>query len=308
MSSLIPIVAIVGPTGAGKTALAVRLAKRFRGEIIGADSRQVYRHMDIGTGKPTLEEREGVPHHVIDAVDPDEDFSVARFQGMAGNAVSDLHARQKVPFLVGGSGHYVWALLEGLRVPRVPPDECLRRELAAVSAREGGVDLLHRMLSEVDSAGAERIDPRNVRRVIRAIEVSRATGTPFSQVGKREPPPYEPLIIGLTQERAALYRRIDKRIEEMFHGGWVGEVRRLLKMGYGLELPSMSGFGYKEIVRHLGGELELGAAIDRTKTATHRFVRHQYSWFRASDPRISWIDITDDPYPAVERAITKFLV
>ena len=301
------LIAIVGPTGVGKTALGLHLAERFGGEVVGADSRQPYRHMDIGTGKPTPPERARAPHHLIDVVDPDQEFNVALYQKMAGQAIRDIHRRGALPLLVGGTGHYVWALLEGLRLPQVPPNAELRRELSAIAEEEGGIDWLFTQLSELDPVAAQRIDPRNVRRVIRAIEVSRATGVPFSQVGTRKLPPYRTLLLGLTCEREELYRRIDTRVEQMVQRGWVEEVRGLMELGYGLELPALSSLGYREIGRHIQGEIELPEAVARIKVETHRFARSQHAWFRQGDSRIRWIDVTDDPQRRAEQTARDFL-
>ena len=304
---MISLVAVVGPTGAGKTALATELALQFGGEIVGADSRQLCRHMDIGTGKPTAQEQARVPNHLIDVVDPDQEFSVALYQRLAGEAIEGIRGQGKRPFLVGGTGHYVWALLEGLRVPQVPPDHDLRRELYAIAEEEGGIDWLSAQLEDVDPVAARRIDPRNVRRVIRAIEVSRATGRPFSEIGRREPPPYRTLILGLTAPRPELHRRIDERVDRMIERGWVEEVQRLLAMGYSLELPALSSLGYREIAGYLKSETDLPTAVQRIKTETRRYARRQYAWFRLSDPRIRWFDITQDPLPQVEAAVQGFL-
>ncbi len=279
------LVAIVGPTATGKTALGIHLARQFDGEIVGADSRQVYRYMDIGTAKPTPEERAAAPHHLIDVADPDEPFSLARWLELAEAALADIWARGKQPLLVGGSGQYVWALLEGWRVPRVPADPNLRRQLASLPA-EGLLAELRR----VDPPSAASLDPRNVRRLVRALEVYHATGKPLSYWRTKAPPDFETLVIGLRLPRDELYRRIDARVDAMIEAGLADEVRRLLAMGYSRELPSMSGIGYREVCEHLAGEIDLSAATERIKTGTHRLARHQNSWFKASDPRIHWID------------------
>lgn len=303
-----PLIAIVGPTATGKTALGVELAQDFGGEIVGADSRQLYRGMDIGTGKPTPEERARAPHHLIDVAAPDQEFSVALYQRMAAQAIEDIHRRGKLPFLVGGTGHYVWALLEEFRLPQVPPDAELRRQLFAVAEEEGGIDWLHSQLAELDPLAASRIDPRNVRRVVRAIEVTRATGVPFSQVGASGPPPYRTLIVGLTAPRQELYRRIDERVERMVAAGWVDEVRRLLARGYSPHLPALSGLGYGAIVRHIRGESDLAGAVEQTKRDTRRFARRQYQWFRLADRRIHWIDITAHPLKEAQALLRGFLL
>ncbi len=302
-----PVVAIVGPTATGKTALAVELALRFGGEIVGADSRQVYRGMNIGTGKPAPGERARVPHHLIDIVAPDEEFSVALYERLAAEAIAAIHRRGRLPLLVGGSGHYVWALLKGLRPPRVPPNPELRRELYAIAEEEGGIDWLHAQLQELDPVAAARIDPRNVRRVARAIEVTRATGVPFSRAGSAEPPPYRTLLIGLTAPRDVLGRRIDERVDAMFRAGWVDEVRRLLDTGYASDLPALSSLGYQAIVQHLRGEIALDHAIEQTKRDTRRFARRQYAWFRPRDPSIRWIDITGGGVEQAAALVEEFL-
>ena len=283
------LIAIVGPTATGKTALAIALAQRLGGEIVGADSRQVYRQMDIGTAKPTAEERALAPHHLIDVVDPDQEFSLAQYLEQAGAALEDVWSRGKQPLLVGGSGQYVWALLEGWRVPRLPPQRELRRELGERADRQGA-EALHRELAQVDPKAAARIDPRNVRRVIRALEVHKATGRPISYWQEKGPPPWEVLTLGLTCPRQELYERIDARVDAMMEAGLVDEVRGLLSMGYDPSLASMSGIGYKQVCQHLAGELDLATAVARIKTATHRLARQQYTWFRLDDGRIRWLE------------------
>ena len=300
-----PLVAIVGPTSVGKTALAVALAERYGGEIVGADSRQVYRHMDIGTAKPTAEERARAVHHLVDIVDPDQDFSLALYQDLAYQAIGDIHSRGRLPLLVGGSGLYVWAVLRGLRIPQVPPDPDLRRALEERAQREG-VESLLRELEELDPQAARSIDSRNLRRIIRALEVCRSTGQPFSTLRKESPPPYNMTIIGLTLDRDQLYERIDRRVDVMIDMGLVEEVRGLLECGYGLDLPAMASPGYREIGLHLQGELTLREAVQRTKVATHRMARHQYAWFSLRDPRISWFPGREGSLAAIRRQIEEF--
>jgi tRNA dimethylallyltransferase len=301
------LIAVVGPTATGKTALGIRLARAIDGEIMGADSRQVYRHMDIGTAKPTPEERALTPHHLLDVVDPDEPFSLAQYLELATAALEDIWARGRQPLLVGGSGQYVWALLEGWTVPRLPPQPELRRALEGRAAREGA-EALHRELAQVDPRAAAGIDPRNVRRAIRALEVYEATGRPISFWQEKTPPSWDALILGLTCPRDQLYRRIDARVDDMMEAGLVDEVRGLLAMGYSRELPSMSGIGYREVGQHLVGELDLATAVERIKTATHRLARQQATWFRRDDPRIRWIDVSlSDPFQKAERLLESEL-
>ena len=284
------LVAIVGPTATGKSRLALRLAQDFNGEIVSADSRQVYCHMDIGTAKPSRQELSLVPHHLVDTINPDEDFSLAQYQQLAYKAIDDIQQRDKLVLLVGGSGLYVWAVLEGWGIPQVPPDPEYRHSLQEQAAR-GETGELYQELMKVDPVAARSVDQHNVRRVIRALEVYRYAGTPFSQLQRKQAPPFNALIIGLTADRAEVYHRVDLRVDEMIERGLVEEVRKLVTMGYDFNLPAMSGIGYKQIGMFLRGELTLETAVQQIKFETHRFVRHQYNWFRLSDSRIQWFDI-----------------
>jgi tRNA dimethylallyltransferase len=287
------LVALVGPTGVGKSRLALRLAQALDGEIVSADSRQVYRYMDIGTAKPTPREWALVPHHLIDIVNPDEDFSLAQYQQLALKAIEDIQRRNKPALLVGGSGLYVWSVLEGWKIPAVAPDPAFRRHLEAKAAG-GGKDELYQELARIDPAAAQRIDPRNVRRTIRALEVHHNAEAPISQLQSKAPPSFNTLIIGLTAQRQELYHRIDLRVDDMIKRGLVDEVKQLLDRGYDAGLPSMSGIGYKQINLFVQGKLTLADAVQQTKFETHRLARHQYSWFRLKDVRIGWFDIQKD--------------
>jgi tRNA dimethylallyltransferase len=286
------LVAVVGPTGVGKSRLALYLAKALNGEIVSADSRQLYRYMDIGTAKPTPEELALVPHHLIDIASPDEDFSLARFQQLAFKAIEDINQRNRLALLVGGSGLYVWSVLGGWQIPAVAPDPEFRRHLEAKAA--GGGEKLYQELARLDPAAAQRIDPRNVRRIIRVLEVHRSVQAPISLMQDKQAPSFQSVIIGLTTDRAGLYRRIDQRVDDMIERGLVDEVKGLLERGYDAGLPAFSGIGYKQIIRFLEGELTLEAAIQNIKFESHRLVRHQYSWFRPKDDRIGWFDIDKD--------------
>jgi len=300
------LVAIVGPTGVGKSQLALRLAQTFGGEVVSADSRQVYCHMDIGTAKPSREELSLVPHHLINIVSPGEDFSLAQYQALAGEAITGIHQRHRLPILAGGSGLYVWAVLEGWGIPPVPPDPEFRQSLEA-KATQSGRDGLYRELVAVDPVAGQRIDRRNVRRVVRALEVQRSTRTPFSQLQQKQAPPLRTLIIGLTADRAELYRRIDSRVDRMIEQGLVAEVEKLMNMGYDFSMPSMSGIGYRQIGLFLKGEITLATAVAQTKFETHRFVRHQYNWFRLDDSRIKWFDTENRPDTEITRMVAGFI-
>ena len=300
------LVAIVGPTGIGKTKLAIQLALRFNGEIINADSRQIYRYMDIGTAKPTKDELASVPHHLVDIIAPNQEFSLPEYQKLANDAINDIQTRNKTPFLVGGSGLYVWAVLEGWVVPKVAPDVTFRRGLEKKAELGQGAEL-YQKLQQVDPAAAKKIDPHNIRRVIRALEVNKLTDSTFSQLQQKQSPSFQSLIIGLTANRTELYRRADQRVDNMIKQGFVEEVKILLKMGYSLNLPAMSSIGYREIGQFVKGEMTLDEAIYKIKTGTHRFIRHQYAWFRLKDERIKWFDMEKMAEEEVDRVVQDFI-
>jgi tRNA dimethylallyltransferase len=300
------LVAIVGPTGIGKSKLAIRLAQNFDGEIVSADSRQVYCKLDIGTAKPGPQELSLVPHHLIDIVNPDEDFSLAQYQELAWQAITDIQKRGKLPLLVGGSGLYVWSILEGWKTPQVPPDAEFRHSLEQKVA-DLGREKVYQELMEVDPVAAQSIEPSNVRRVIRALEVYNKAGVPFSRLqNKQETTAYDTLIIGLTTNRQELYRRIDLRVDGMIKQGLVDEVKKLVNKGFNFNLPAMSGIGYKQIGMYLRGELTLPTAVQQIKFETHRFVRQQYTWFRLKDKRIKWFDILSRPESDITALVAQF--
>ncbi len=283
------LVVVVGPTAVGKSELALRLAQTVPLEIVNADSRQVYRYMDIGTNKPTSSQRASVPHHLIDVVNPDETFNLAMYCQLATNAIEAIQGKGRLPLLVGGSGLYIWSLVEGWRIPQVPPNAELRCRLEARARQEGNYALFTE-LEQIDPVAATKIHPSNTRRIIRALEIYQMTGQPPSQLWRKEAPSFPILIIGLTLERSELYRRIDRRVDNMIETGLVREVMSLLKKGYSLNLPSMSGIGYKQIGQFLQGQLDLAIAVEQMKYETHRLVRHQYTWFHLGDKRIHWFD------------------
>jgi len=307
MGAKSPLIVIVGPTGIGKSALALDLAARIPSEVVSADSRQIYRGMDIGTAKVTPAEQAQVPHHLIDIVAPDQDFSLAEYQERAYAAFSDIVRRGRWPILVGGTGQYVRAVVEGWRIPRVPPDSELRAELLDDAERQGAPALYARLLA-LDPGAAEFVDARNVRRVVRALEVCLKSGRPFSEQRGQETPPYEVLVVGLTMERATLYARVDARIERMIENGLVQEVRGLIEAGYDWSLPAMSSLGYIQLLGYIEGTASLDECVAAIKKATRRFVRQQYTWFRLNDPQIHWFDVGQmEPGPKVLSLIeTRF--
>jgi tRNA dimethylallyltransferase len=275
----ITLTAIVGPTAVGKTALAVALAQQLGAEIVSADSRQLYRLMDLGTAKPTPAERAAAPHHLLDICAPDEPFSLAAYQELATQAIAAIVARGRPPLLVGGTGQYLAAVLEGWQVPRVAPQLELRASLERAAA-EHGAAALHARLAAVDAAAAAQIAPSNVRRVIRALEVYHVTGVPISAQQTREPPPYAIRTLWLTRPREELYARADARADAMVAAGLADEVADLRRRGYGWELPSMSSLGYIQLRPFLEGEATLAACVERLKFDTHSFIRRQEAWFR----------------------------
>ena len=287
------LVAVVGPTAAGKSALAVEIARHLDGEIINADSRLLYRGLDIGTAKPTPEERRGVPHHLVDILSPGDSYSLAIFLADSRRLIEAIASRGRLPVLVGGTGQYVWGLLEGWDVPRVGPDAELRRCLEETLA-DDGLDRLVAQLVELDPESAERIDLRNPRRVIRAIERARAGEPGTGGLISTEGPPYDALVVGLTLDRQALYGRIDDRIDDMIAQGWPDEVKGLLAGGVTVDAPGMSAIGYRDMVRHVRGEITLDEMRAAVKKATRALVRRQNNWFKPADPRIAWIAAGQD--------------
>ena len=282
-----PIVIIVGPTAVGKTEISIQLAERLDGEIISADSRLFYREMDIGTAKPSRDEMARVPHHLIDIADPDDVIGLSRFQKAARKTIQEVRARGRLPFLVGGTGQYVRAVIEDWDVPKVEPSPALRIALERWS-ESIGPEGLHQRLSVLDPRAAEAIDFRNLRRTIRALEVVLLTGEMFSAQKRRGRPLYHALLLGLNRPRTELYERVDGRVDAMIEAGLVKEVETLLKRGYSSDLPSLSAIGYREIIAHLQGRTSLEEAITLIKRSTRVLVRRQANWFKESDPDIHW--------------------
>lgn len=301
------LIAIVGPTAAGKSALVLWLSSKYKIEIINADSRQVYRYMDIGTAKPGKSERELVPHHLYDIVEPDESFSLAVYQERALNLIKEISSRDNVPVLVGGTGLYVRATLEKWSIPVVPPHAKFRQILEKKAAQEGH-NVLYAELEKVAPESAKRISPTNIRRVIRALEISLYSSHEPSKFNRtNDTEGVTPLIIGLTMDRKKLYSKIDARVDHMINSGLIDEVKALMDRGYGLDLPSMSGIGYRELGLFLKGEIGLGEAVARIKYHTHRFARKQYAWFRLEDSRIHWFDVEKDIKDNIAGLIDKYL-
>lgn len=302
----LPLILIIGATAVGKTEIAIQLAARLNAEIISADSRLFYRGMDIGTAKPSRDEQARVRHHLIDIADPDEILSLAIFQKKAREAIKDIHTRNKLPILVGGTGQYIRAVTEGWTPPEVIPNERLREELGKMK-EESGAYWLHEKLRELDSVAAEKIDPRNFRRTIRALEVIMTTGRKFSEQRGQADSPYHLITIGLTRPRTELYARVDARIESMFANGFLEEVEGLLKKGYSPTLPTMSAIGYRECIAVLEGKIMAEEAKQLIGRATRIFVRRQANWFKESDPNISWFKVEAGIVEKIEAQIQRSL-
>lgn len=295
------LVVVLGPTAVGKTTLAIQMAQALNGEIISADSRQIYKHMNIGTAKPTLTEQQAAPHHLIDIVAPDDNLSLAEYQRRAYEVINYTIMRSKLPLLVGGTGQYITAVLEGWSIPEVPPNATLREELEAY-AEEHGANALHTRLARHDAEAAAKIHPNNVRRIIRALEVCLETGTPITELQRKKPPPYRVCQYGLHMQRENLYKRADARVDAMIAAGLLDEVRWLLHNGYPSSLPAMSGIGYKQLAEHIERGIPLEQAIENTKHLTHDFIRRQYTWFRGHDNGILWQNADNlDAVPLIEQ-------
>jgi len=294
------VIVITGPTGVGKSALAVELAERLGGEIVSADSRQVYRYMDVGTAKPSVAERAAVPHHLVDLVYPDEPYSIADYQRDGERMLDQISERQRTPLVVGGSPHYIQALIDRLK----PAPRFTELRLWLERADAGDSARLDEWLRRLDPVAAEQIEFRNRRRVLRALEIILGTGERFSDVGRRREEPMHALWIGLRLDRAPLYDRVARRLDAMLDAGWLDEVRTLLAMGYAPVLPSMSATGYPELASVLRGERTLAEAKELILHATHAFIRRQETWLR-KEQRVRWLDA--DAPNLVDRAYAACL-
>jgi len=306
----LPLIVLLGPTAVGKTALSLALCEEFSGEIVGADSRQIYQEMAIGTAQPTTEEQAQIPHHLVAIRRPDQVLTLAEYQHLAYDAIEDIYARGKVPFLIGGTALYLRSIVQGLRMPHAPPDPILRAELEDFLAREGNEALFAR-LQAVDPATAAVVDHLNPRRVLRALEIFLITGRPKVEQEGVDPPPYHILQIGLDRPREQLHQRVDGRVDEMVQAGLLAETRGLLDKGYSTKLPAMTSLGYREMIAYLEDEMAWEDAVEKMKTETNRFVRHQYTWFRRMEG-IAWFDMEGEigiePLMSITQLIREHLL
>lgn len=289
------LVVLVGPTAVGKTEIAIEVAKKVNAEIVSADSMQIYRYMNIGTAKPTKEEQQGIKHHMIDIINPDEDFSAADFQLMANQSIEDINKKNKIPILTGGTGFYINSVCYNYTFSESERDDSFRQELED-QAQKYGKDFLHKKLESLDPVSSKKIHPNNLRRVIRALEVCIKTGKPFSyyeEKTKKQDTPYDLLMIGLTRPREELYQRINKRVILMIQQGLIEEVESLLKMGFDKNLNSMQGLGYRQIIDYLEQKISKDEATDLIARDTRRYAKRQYTWF-LRDKNIIWYDVSKE--------------
>lgn len=292
---MLPLVVIIGPTATGKSELAVELAIKLQGEIISADSVQIYKHLQIGTAKLTGDEKKGIPHYLLDSLEPDVDFSVAKFQTLARERINEICSRGKLPFLVGGTGLYIQSVVDPYEFPEMDGTNEIRQQYRQLVA-EGRGEELYQELSRVDPAAADRLHPHDFRRVSRALEVYHLTGEPISSyqtANERPDPPYDLVMIGLTRNRTDLYRRIEERVERMFASGLVEEVRCLLAHGDNPEWKPFQSLGYHQVIGYLDGSYDLDTTIALTKKATRNYAKRQLTWFRR-DLRIHWFLVKED--------------
>ena len=297
-----PLIVIVGPTAVGKTEISIQLAERMNGEIVSADSRLFYRGMDIGTAKPSIEERKRVVHHLIDVSDPDDVWNLAFYQKEAFRIINEIQARNVIPILVGGTGQYIRSIVEAWNIPLQSPDLHLR-EVLSRWGEEIGPQGLYKRLIVVDPNAAIKIEPQNMRRTIRALEVIFNTGKRFSIQKRKGKTPYNILQVGLKRPREELYKRIDTRIDLMLETGFLDEVRSLIILGYGSELPTMSAIGYREMISYIKGEITFDEAVKQMKKLTRQFVRRQANWFKESDPQIHWFEVNEFAVDEIEKFI-----
>ena len=282
------VVVIVGPTASGKTAVSIELAKKINGEIISADSMQIYKYMDIGTAKPTLDEMQGIKHYMLDVVMPDETFNVAKYKSMAESAIEEILKKGKVPIIVGGTGLYVNTLVDGIEFADAPGDEEYRNELIEKGYREGAMSI-YKELEKVDSESAKKIDPNNIRRVARALEIYKVTGKTKTQldIESRKEVKYDYRLFGMEWDRETLYNRIDLRVDKMIEAGLIDEVRNVTEK-FKISNTAVQGLGYKEVIEFLNGNISYEEMIEKLKLETRHYAKRQLTWFRR-DKRIKWI-------------------
>ena len=303
-----PLIVLTGPTAAGKTGLSIELAKKINGAIISADSMQVYRHMDIGSAKITKEEMDGIPHYLIDVLEPYEEFSVHLFKQMAEKALEEIYAKGMVPIIVGGTGFYIQALLYDIQFTDTDTDTEYRENMEAL-AEQNGPQWIHDRLKEVDSEAADQIHANNVKRVIRALEYFHQTGQKISEHNAEErqrTSPYCHVYFVLNRDRAELYHRIDLRVDIMLENGLLDEVKKLKEMGYTKDMVAMKGLGYKEILDYLGGEITLDEAIYRIKRDTRHFAKRQLTWFRR-ERDVTWVELEGRAFDEVLEEMLSLL-
>ncbi len=292
------VIMILGATAVGKTDLSIELAERINGEIISVDSRLFYRGMNIGTAKPSIEERECVPHHLIDICDPNEHWSLSKLKVEAQRLISDIQNRGKVPICVGGTGQYINALTQGWVIPKIEENPELRSALNSW-AEEIGRTELYRKLQMIDPIAAEKMEPNNLRRTIRAIEVIFSTGRLFSEQRKKEDLPYRVYQVGLQRDRSEIFERLEKRVDLMMQQGFLQEVEQLLAKGYSRDTRAFSAIGYSQLTSYLSNEIDLEDAIDDIKRQTKKFVRRQNTWFKQTDPEINWYQMNQNPLESI---------
>ena len=303
-SSKPKLIAVVGTTATGKTSVGVELALELGGEVINTDSRLFYRGMDVATAKPTKDEIKGIPHHLIDFLAPNEQYNLAEYLKKARSTITEILDRGKLPILVGGSGQYVWAIIEGWNVPAIQPNPSLRSQLEYKFARDG-IEPLAKQLLEISPTTAKTIDLRNPRRVIRAIERIRSGSVnPTYTPSKSTHSPFDHYIVGLMIDRADLHARIEERLDSMDKNGWRQEVKSLLNQGYSTKDRALSAIGYPQMIGHLNGESDLSEAIRLTAVATNRLIRRQNNWFKQNDKRINWFDMTREPKQKTQSIIS----
>lgn len=289
------LIVVAGPTASGKTRLAIDIAKSVNGEIVNADSMQIYKYMNIGSAKPTLEEQSEAKHHLIDFLEPDEEFSVADYTELAHKIIAEIASRGKIPIMCGGTGLYINSVVNDITFGEIETDYKLREELNELAKQHSSQYLLD-ILKEFDPVSAQRLHPGNLRRIVRAIEFYRTTGIPISEhqeMTKQKESRYEPLMLCVKWDREVLYDRINKRVDIMLNDGLLDEVKCLMEMGYTKELNSMKGIGYKEVIDYFEGNMSLENTVNLIKQSSRRYAKRQLTWFRR-DKRIHWLDANED--------------